>query len=118
MAGPASVEEYLDSLPEEGRAYLEKLRATILSVVPEATESISYRMPAVRSGGRVVVWYAAFRDHYSMFPATEGVKEALGAEVEPYLSGKGTIRLPADEPLPVSLVERIVEARLRENASA
>ncbi|HEX6209049.1 MAG TPA: DUF1801 domain-containing protein [Actinomycetota bacterium] len=118
MAGPASVEEYLASLPGVARAYLEELRATILSVVPGATETISYQMPAVRSGRRIVVWYAAFKDHYSVFPATEGVREALGPEVEPYLSGKGTIRLPADEPVPVSLVERIVEARLRENASA
>ena len=117
MAGPASVEDYLAALPPGARAFLEELRETILAAVPEPTEAISYQMPAVRSDGRVVVWYAAFKDHYSMFPATEGVREALGEELEPYLSGKGTVRFSPDEPVPATLVKRIVEARLEENAA-
>jgi len=116
VAGPASVEDYLAALPPEARAFLEELRETILAAVPEPTEGISYQMPAVRSEGRVVVWYAAFKDHYSVFPATAGVREALGEELAPYLSGKGTVRLSPDEPVPVALVKRIVEARLTENA--
>jgi len=117
VAAPASVEEYLAALPPEARAFLEELRETILAAVPEPTEAISYQMPAVRSNGRVVVWYAAFKDHYSVFPATEGVREALGEELAPYLSGKGTVRLSPEEPVPVALVKRIVEARLEENAT-
>jgi uncharacterized protein YdhG (YjbR/CyaY superfamily) len=117
VAGPTSVEEYLASLPEESRAFLEELQETIRSVVPESTETISYQMPAVKSNDRIVVWYAAFKDHYSVFPASEGVREALGEELEPYLSGKGTVRFSPDEPLPTALVKRIVEARLEENAA-
>ena len=117
MAAPDGVEEYLAALPPEARTFLKELREAILAAVPDPTEVISYQMPAVRSGGRVVVWYAVFKDHYSVFPATKGVREALGEELVPYLSGKGTVRLSPDEPVPVALVKRIVEARLEENAT-
>ena len=117
MPGPASVEEYLAALPPGARVFLEELRETILAAVPEPTEAISYQMPAVKANGRIVVWYAAFKDHHSLFPATEGVREALGEELAPYLSGKGTVRFSPDEPLPTALVKRIVEARLEENAA-
>ena len=117
MAAPAGVEEYLAALPPEARAFLEELRETILAAVPEPTEAISYQMPAVKANGRIVVWYAAFKDHYSLFPASEGVREALGEELEPYLSGKGTVRFSPEEPVPIALVKRIVEARLAENVT-
>jgi uncharacterized protein YdhG (YjbR/CyaY superfamily) len=67
MAAPTSVEEYLAALPEEPRAALEKLRKAIKAAAPEATETISYQMPAFKAHGRFVVWYAAFKDHYSLF---------------------------------------------------
>ena len=118
MPTPSTVDEYLADLSEGPRAALEEIRETIRAAAPEATERISYRMPAYEDRGRILVWYAAFSDHYSLFPASEGVREALGQEIEPYLSGKGTIRFPADEPLPVELITRIVGARLRENAAA
>jgi uncharacterized protein YdhG (YjbR/CyaY superfamily) len=74
-------------------------------------------MPALRShGGRFLVSYAAFKRHYSVFPASEGVIKACGDELRPYLAGKGTIRFPADQPIPINLVRRIVQSRLAENA--
>src|SRR5262245_55277891 len=117
MTGPKSVEEYLTELPAESRATLEQLRTTIRAAAPDATETISYQMPAFTDGGRSLVWYAAFKDHTSLFPARQAVIEALGVELRPFLSGKGTIRFPADEPLPLALVTKVVEVRLRENAA-
>ncbi len=118
MAKPSSVEEYLAALPEERRAAMERLRQAIRAAAPEATELISYDMPAFKShGGQFLVSYAAFKKHYSLFPASEAVIEAAGEELTRYLSGKGTIRFPADDPIPVALVERIVKTRLEENAA-
>lgn len=115
--GPGSVEEYLAGLPADSRAALEKLRATIRTAAPEATEAISYQMPAFKDHGRGLVAYAAFRDHCSLFPMSgkviEDHKEVLG----PRVTGKGTIQFTVDEPLPAALVKKIVKARLAENAA-
>lgn len=116
MAVPTTVESYLAALPEGRRAAVEQLRATVIAAAPGATEVIAYQMPALRLGGRFLVSYASFARHVSLFPASDGVRAALGAELTPYLSGKGTIRFPADQPLPLDLVRRVVEARLAECA--
>jgi uncharacterized protein YdhG (YjbR/CyaY superfamily) len=117
MSPPASVEAYMAGLPQEYRAALEKLRATIKAAAPEATEAISYQMPAFKDHGRLLVSYAAFKDHYSLFPMSTKVIEALGEELKPYASGKGTIRFELDRPLPVRLVKKVVKVRLDENAA-
>ena len=119
MAGPTTVDEYMAALPEERRAAMELLRTTIRAAVPEATETISYNMPAFRShSGQFLVSYDAYKAHYSLFPATDAVIEACGPELTPYLSGKGTIRFPADRPIPVDLVTKILEVRWAENGAA
>jgi uncharacterized protein YdhG (YjbR/CyaY superfamily) len=118
MAEPLTVDDYLATLPEDRRAAMEQLRETINAAAPEATEVISYKMPALRSNGRFLVSYDAFKRHYSLFPASDAVVVGLGAEIDPYLAGKGTIRLPADRPLPLDLIRRIVEIRVTENAAA
>ena len=118
MAAPTSVEDYLAALPDERRAALEELRQAIRAAAPEATETIAYGIPGFRGpGGRILVSYAAFTHHYSLFPASGAVIEALGDELKPYLAGKGTIRFPADEPIPVALVTEIVHVRIGENAA-
>jgi uncharacterized protein YdhG (YjbR/CyaY superfamily) len=114
---PSDVEAYLAALPPESRGVVAELRETIRSVVPEATETISYRMPAFKQSGRVVVWYAGFKDHASLFPASAGVRDALGEDLSAHLSGKGTIRFPLGERIPAALVQRVVRARLDELAS-
>ena len=92
------------------------MRATIRAAAPEATEVITYKMPGFKShGGQFLVSYDAFKQHYSLFPASDGVVQGLGAEIEPYLAGKGTIRFPASRPIPLDLLKRIVEIRVREN---
>jgi len=118
MAAPATVEDYLANLPPDQRAGVETLRRAARTGAPEATESIAYGMPALRSHGRqFLVSYAAFKAHYSLFPASEAVVQACGDELTPYLSGKGTIRFPADRPIPATLVTKIVAVRFAENAA-
>ena len=116
MAAPTRVEKYLAALPDDRRAAVEELRQTIKAAAPEATETIAYQMPAFRTHGQFLVSYAAYKAHYSLFPASEAVVEALGEEVTPYLAGKGTIRFRADAAIPVATVTKIVKVRLEENA--
>jgi uncharacterized protein YdhG (YjbR/CyaY superfamily) len=118
VAAPKSVEDYLAALPDGPRAALEKLRATIKAAAPDATESISYQMPTLKLRGRFLVSYAAFKEHYSLFPASEAVMQALGDELKPRLSGKATIRFRGNEPIPVALVKKIVEVRIEETNAA
>ena len=117
MAAPTSVDDYLAALPEASRAALEKLRKAIKAAAPDATETISYQIPTFTDHGRLLVSYAAFKDHCSLFPASQAVKDALGDGLKPYVTGKATIRFHADKPLPVALVKRIVKARIEENAA-
>ena len=118
MAASTSVEDYLAALPEEQRIALEKLRKTIKAAAPKANETISYQMPAFKQDGRFLVSYAAFKDHCSLYPASYAVMEALGDELKPYFSGKGTLRFQADRPIPAALVKKIVKLRLEENAAS
>lgn len=106
-----TVDEYLLRTSEPGRAYLSKLRAAIRSAVPaEATETISYQIPAIRSNG-IVVWFAAFADHCSLFPTAE-IIERFREELAGYSTSKGTIHFPFDEPLPIALIKKMVRARV------
>ena len=95
MAAPTSVDDYLATLSDDRRAAIEALRQTVNAAAPEATETIAYGMPALRShGGQFLVSYAAYKNHYSLFPASGAVVEALGDELTPYLAGKGTSSSP------------------------
>jgi uncharacterized protein YdhG (YjbR/CyaY superfamily) len=114
----STIDDYLAALPDDRRAIMQQLRRTITAAAPEATESIAYQMPALRShGGQFLVSYGAYKKHYSLFPASGAVIATLGAELEPYLAGKGTIQFAADRPIPAALVTRIVKVRLEENAA-
>ena len=111
---PRNVDEYLAGVPEPARSTLEKVRAVIRSAVPaEATECISYGMPAFKHKG-VLVWFAAFSDHCSLFP-TASVIEAFKKELKGFSTSKGTIHFPTDRPLPVALVKKLVKARVAQN---
>jgi uncharacterized protein YdhG (YjbR/CyaY superfamily) len=115
MVKPVSVDAYLASLPPERAAVMSQLRATIRAAAPDAVELISYNMPAFKTHGQFLVSYDAYKAHYSLFPASEAVIQGLGADIGPYLFGSGTIRFPADQPLPVELVRRVIEIRVAEN---
>ena len=109
--GPETVDDYLARVPEPARSTLEKMRAAIRSVVPrEAAETISYRIPAFRHNV-VLVWYAGFANHVSLFP-TAAVIQAFKDELAELKTSKGTIHFPTDKPLPIALIKRIVTARV------
>ena len=116
-AGAASVDAHIAALPAERRTAMEALRRTVNAAAPGAVETIAYQMPALRLEGRFLISYAAFKAHYSLFPASEAVMVAIGEALMPYLAGKGTIRFPADQPLPLDLVRRVVQARVAELAA-
>jgi len=112
-AAPKNVAEYLARVPEPARSALSKMRAAIRSAVPrEATETISYRIPAFKHHG-ILVWFAAFSDHCSLFP-TAAVIEAFKEELKGFSTSKGTIHFPLNRPLPVALIKKIVKARVAE----
>ncbi|HZR64599.1 MAG TPA: DUF1801 domain-containing protein [Terriglobales bacterium] len=107
-----SVDDYLSAVPEPARSTLNKLRETIRSVVPKETEEvISYGIPAFKYK-KVLVWYAAFADHCSLFPTAAVIAKFKG-ELKGYKISKGTIQFPIDKPLPSTLIKRIVKARCK-----
>jgi uncharacterized protein YdhG (YjbR/CyaY superfamily) len=110
-----TVDEYLARVPEPARGTLNKIRTMIRSAVPpEATECISYGMPAFRYKG-ALLGYAAFPNHCGLYPMNPAAIVALQAELKGYETSKGTIRFPVDKPLPSALVKKIVKLRVAEN---
>jgi uncharacterized protein YdhG (YjbR/CyaY superfamily) len=108
---PKDVDEYLAAVPQPARSTLNKIRAAIRSAVPpEATETISYGIPAFKHKG-VLVWFAAFSNHCSFFP-TASVIEAFKDELKAFSTSKGTIQFPTDKPLPAALVKKMVKLRV------
>jgi uncharacterized protein YdhG (YjbR/CyaY superfamily) len=113
---PKNVDEYLAGVPKPARSTLNKIRVAIRSAVPpEATETISYGIPAFKHK-RVLVWFAAFSNHCSLFP-TASVIEAFKNELKGYSTSKGTVHFPTDKPLPSALVKKLVKARVAQNES-
>jgi uncharacterized protein YdhG (YjbR/CyaY superfamily) len=108
------VDAYLRDLGEPKRTTLEELRRTILEIVPDAEQVISYRVPAFRVGGKTVAGFAAFKDHLSYLPFSGSVLPALGDELDGYTMTKSALHFPVDRPLPRPLVERLIRVRLAE----
>jgi uncharacterized protein YdhG (YjbR/CyaY superfamily) len=114
-AAAGSVDEYLAGVPEPARSTLNKIRAAVRSVVPpEATESVSYRIPMFKYKG-LLVGYAAFAEHCSLFITNPSVLDTFKDELKGFRTSKGTIHFPVDKPLPASLVKRLVKARIAQN---
>lgn len=111
------VDKYLASVPEPARTTLNSIRATIRSVVPpETTEGISYMVPMFKYKG-LLIGFAALHTHCSLFVTDPSVMQLFTDELKPYDLSKGTIRFPADKPLPNSLLKKIVKARIAQNES-
>ena len=114
-AVPKSIEEYLAGVPEPARSTLRKVRAVIQSVLPEkATEVISYRMPVVKYKG-MLVGYAAFPHHCSLFGMSSTLLGPLKEDLKSYYTSKGTIRFPVDRPLPATLIRKLVKSAIAAN---
>jgi len=116
-ATTTTVEEYLSAVPEPARSTLKRVRASIRAAAPpDATEVISYRIPAIRNQRGVIVWYAAFSDHCSLFP-TPSVIRAFQDELNGLHISKGTIQFPIDKPLPATLLKKMVKERISQMES-
>jgi uncharacterized protein YdhG (YjbR/CyaY superfamily) len=108
------IDDYLRGVEEPKRGTLEALRGTILEVVPDAEQGISYGMPAFRLHGKTIAGFAAFKDHLSYLPHSGKVLGELGDDLAGYTMTKGSLHFPVDQPLPSAVVERLIALRLRE----
>lgn len=109
-----AVDEYLADAPEPQRSTLMQLRETLRELLTEATEEISYGMPAFKVGGKAVAGYGYFKNHCSYFPHSRSVLGQAADELASYEWSKGTLKFPIDQPLPRPLVKRLVNVRLEE----
>jgi uncharacterized protein YdhG (YjbR/CyaY superfamily) len=109
-----SVEEYLASIPQDKRTFLEEIRIAIKQIAPQAEEIISYNMPAFSYYG-ILLYYAAHRDHIGFYPGNAKLIPLLSEELKGFKTSKGTIRIPYREPFPIELIKKIAEKRAGEN---
>jgi uncharacterized protein YdhG (YjbR/CyaY superfamily) len=110
----AEVDDYLSRVDEPKRSTLEALRRTILEVIPEAEQMLSYRVPAFRVQGKIVAGFAAFKDHVSYLPFSGSVLQQLEDELDGYAMTKSSLHFPVDHPLPETLVQKLIAVRLEE----
>lgn len=114
----SGVDKYIADFPRPVQTVLRKVRSTIRKALPGAEETISYRIPAYKLDGRMVIYFAGWKQHYSLYPATSGVVAKFKREFERYeYNGKGTIRFPISEPVPEQLIAGIVKLRANENTA-
>lgn len=104
-----SVDEYVESFPMEVREALEEVRRTIHAVVPEAGEKISYQIPTITLDGKSLLYFSGWKEHISLYPIPP-LDDALATAIEPYRSGKGTLKFPLKDPIPYDVITRLTEA--------
>jgi uncharacterized protein YdhG (YjbR/CyaY superfamily) len=112
-----SVDDYIAAQPEAVRPTLEKVRTAIRKALPKAEETISYRIPTYKVNGVVVIYFAGWKRHYSLYPAGERLVAEFREELAGRKISKGTIQFPLSEPVPVALIARIVKFRAKEAAA-
>jgi uncharacterized protein YdhG (YjbR/CyaY superfamily) len=110
---PRTVDEYISGFPPDIQEILESIRAVIKEAAPDAAETISYQMPTFTLKGNLV-HFAAFKKHIGFYPIPTGI-EAFKDELSAYVCGKGSVQFPLDKPMPLDLIRRIVEFRVKEN---
>lgn len=110
-----TVDSYIKSFPSEVQVLLEQIRAKIKENAPDVIETFSYQMPAYRTNGRALVYFAGFKNHIGLYATPSGHKE-FSRELSGYKQGKGSVQFPLDKPLPLDLIGRIVKFRVLENS--
>lgn len=112
---PTTIDEYIADFPRPVQTILRRVCAAIRTAMPEADELLSYRIPAFKLHGRIAIYFAAWKAHYSLYPSTAALVAAFARELEPYeVNGRGTIRFPFDKPVPVELIRDLAAFRVRE----
>ncbi|GAB4451079.1 MAG: iron chaperone [Anaerolineales bacterium] len=109
-----SIDEYIAACPPQSREPLQKVREVIKRIAPAATEKISYQIAAFELNGRNLVHFAGWKKHISLYPLPAG-DEAFEEAISKYVDGKGTLKFPLDEPLPIKLIERAVKLHVKAN---
>jgi uncharacterized protein YdhG (YjbR/CyaY superfamily) len=109
-----NVDEYISAQPETAQVVLQRVRSTLRKALPGAEEVISYKIPAYRLHGEIVLYFAGWKQHYSLYPTGERMVAAFKDQLASYRVSKGTIRFPLSEPVPVKLIERIAKFRAEE----
>jgi uncharacterized protein YdhG (YjbR/CyaY superfamily) len=109
-----SVDEYIAAQPEAARRALELVRTAIRKAVPKAEESITYKMPTYKMHGERLIYFAGWKQHYSLYPATKRLIATLKNDLTPYEVVKSTVRFSLAEPVPAKLIERIAKFRAKE----
>jgi len=112
---PDTVDDYISAFPPEVQRRMKELRRTILGIAPEAEECISYGMPAYKTNGHPLIYFAGFKNHIGLYPTPTGV-ESFKEDLSRYKQGKGSVQFPLDEPLPLELVKKIVIFKREENS--
>ncbi|MGZ4741367.1 MAG: iron chaperone [Ilumatobacteraceae bacterium] len=106
-----SVDEYIESLPEHVQPVVQRVLGTLRKALPSAQEVISYQIPALRTDGGIVLYFAGWKEHISIYPVTDALMASFGDELRPYRASKGTLRFPLDRPMPVRLIARVAKFR-------
>ena len=110
-----TVDEYIESFPDDVRPVLEQVRQTIREAAPpDAVEAISYQIPTFKLRGRYLVYFSGWKNHISLYPMPVG-NGALDEELTPYKAGKGTLKFPLENPLPLDLVRKVVAVLIKDN---
>src|SRR5687767_8173619 len=109
-----SIDEYIETFPEDIQKILKELRETIKAAAPEAGETISYGIPTFTLNGRYLIYFAGWKNHISIYPIPTGT-EAFNKEVSQYAEGKGTLKFPLHKPMPLKLISMIVKLRIVDN---
>lgn len=109
-----SLDEYIAACPQDSQAYLREIRKLIRALVPEAKEKISYQIACFELNGRNLIHFAGWKKHVSLYPVPAG-DEAFESEISKYVDGKGTVKFPLDEPLPVKLLKKVIKLHLAVN---
>jgi uncharacterized protein YdhG (YjbR/CyaY superfamily) len=112
-----TIDDYIQSFPSEVRDKLKKLRQTIREEISNVEEVISYKMPAFKQDGHFIIYFGAWKKHISLYPFSVDMAKSLKESSHYRTSGKGTIQFPLDQPLPLPLIRKIVQFRLKENAA-
>jgi uncharacterized protein YdhG (YjbR/CyaY superfamily) len=109
-----SIDEYIAACPPDSQAYLQEIRKLIRALVPDAKERISYQIAAFERNGKNIIHFAGWKKHVSLYPVPAG-SEAFERQVAKYVDGKGTLKFPLDEPLPIKLIEKVIKLHVEAN---